>query len=103
MNKLIAFFFLTFILLTSCTSELTPPFTNTGKIIGYDYRLCACCGGFFVEIEGDTLRSQVWPQGFNLDPRKEGFPLEVRLVWEPEADPCLGDEIEVYSMERLKK
>ncbi|MCB0587188.1 MAG: hypothetical protein KDD06_17945 [Phaeodactylibacter sp.] len=71
-----------------------------GIIIGIDFRECACCGGWFIEIGNDTLRAPDLPQAFreSLDPNE--FPLPVYLDWAPVETPCLGDEIEVACIQR---
>lgn len=66
-----------------------------GVIIGIDFRKCACCGGWFFEIEGDTLRTWNLPQSFIDEISDENFPVPVYLEWQPAASPCLGDEIDV--------
>lgn len=84
------------VFLLSCTEQA--PFKNDATIIGFDFRRCACCGGIFFEIEGDTLRSPIWPEGFEFDESKDSLPIDVKLNWDYSSDPCLGDEIEVYSL-----
>lgn len=66
-----------------------------GVVIGIDFRKCVCCGGYFIEVEGDTLRSWNLPQPFMDEIAGEDFPISVYLEWQPAATPCLGDEIEV--------
>lgn len=71
-----------------------------GTIIGVDYRECACCGGWFIEIGDDTLRAWTLPQEFaqSLDPMS--LPVPVLLEWSPKENPCLGDEIDVECIRR---
>ena len=69
-------------------------------IIDFDYRECACCGGWFIEIGQDTLRAKVLPQEFTDSLTLNEAPLPVYLEWEPEDNPCLGDEIEVDCIRR---
>lgn len=70
---------------------------DDGVILGVDYRECVCCGGWFIEIGEDTLRAQVFPDDFEVGDR---YPIPVRLRWEPDPTPCLGDEIIVFEIER---
>ena len=88
----------------ACTHEPddtgTPPCSAEGLIIGLDYRLCACCGGWFIEIAGDTLRAQELPPTFTDSLDHEEFPLAVYLDWAADETPCLGDEIDVFCIER---
>lgn len=73
---------------------------ENGVIIGADYRECACCGGWFIEIDGDTLRAQTFPDDFAATLSGDVYPVAVRLRWERDATPCLGDEIEVLAIQR---
>jgi len=89
-----------FILSTSC--EKNNGFQNEGIISGYDYRKCMCCGGYFVEVEDSTYRFYVMPDDFNFDWETDTFPLNVLLDWRLDSAQCLGDEIIVERMERVK-
>lgn len=98
-GSLLSFLLLAFLLLASCCR---PPMDDDADfcqeeaiIIGQDIRLCACCGGWFIEIGNDTLRAQVLPQEFTETLEPDQFPVLIRLEWTPEESPCLGDEIEV--------
>ena len=87
-------FSLTFI---NCEKEDTAcPGLEEGKIIGLDLRLCACCGGWFIEIGTDTLRTFALPDDFKIDPLAD-FPVEVCLSYEYNAAACdlFGDLIVV--------
>ena len=74
-----------------CTTEAT--------LIGLDARECACCGGWFIEIEGDTLRALTLPEEFVNSLALYTLPLDIYVEWAPDATPCLGDEIEVECLE----
>lgn len=88
------------ILLTGCRKDRG--FDNSGTIIGFDYRKCMCCGGWFISIEQDTLRFDQLPEGCSIDLNDPEFPIEVYLDWQPKDPRCLGDEIIVTRIE-LKK
>ena len=75
--------------------------SNKGVILGVDPRLCGgCCGGWFVEIAGDTFNILALPEAFaqGLDP--EEFPLPVDLDWKHVIGPCQGTMIEVECIKR---
>ena len=74
--------------------------SEEGIITGIDLRACACCGGWFIEIGGDTLRANDLSQQFKEDLSPYEFPLSVYLEWSPDETPCLGDEIEVSCIRR---
>lgn len=86
----------------SCHQDCPLDEWEKGRIIGIDYRECACCGGFFIEIGyQDTLRAQELPAVFQQNLEPGDLPVAVRLRWEPDPTPCLGDEIIVREIERL--
>ena len=87
------------LLATGCHKECNCDW-DKGIILLTDQRYCACCGGWFIEIEGDTLRAQTLPEPFRTKWGEGPFPMEVRLRWQPDATPCLGDEIEVLEIQR---
>jgi hypothetical protein len=69
-------------------------------ILEVDYRECACCGGWFIQIGEDTLRAIDLPTDFQLSLQVDEYPLPVYLEWSPMEDPCLGDEIDVECIRR---
>ena len=74
--------------------------SEEGIIINLDYRLCACCGGWFIEIGNDTLRATVLPEEFREGLPPDSFPIPVYLEWTPAENLCLGDEIVVTCIRR---
>jgi hypothetical protein len=68
-------------------------YMNKGTITGIDMNLCMCCGGWFIEIDNATYRFQKLPDKCDLNLENEPFPVIVKLDWEKEKNPCLGDEI----------
>lgn len=53
-------------------------------ILGVDYRRCASpyCGGWFVEIEGDTLRFLEVPAQTNINLNDDTiFPVNAKIRW----------------------
>lgn len=62
--------------------------TSDGVITGYDLAECVCCGGWFVEIEKDTLRIWNMPEEFNKILSEKEMPVEVRLSWKKMTDNC---------------
>ena len=87
---------LTFILILlmvvfSCSKE--DNYMSAGTITGIDMSLCMCCGGWFIEIDNATYRFNKLPDHCDLNLENETFPITVKLDWEKEINPCLGDEI----------
>lgn len=99
--KILPFLLGAFLLLPACCDDDNYACSDQGIILGEDFRKCRCCGGWFIEIDDDTLRAQRLPEEFVnfLNISELNFPLPVRLDWEPDATPCMGDEIEVSFIE----
>ena len=66
---------------------------NQAKILEPDYRMCVCCGGWFIKIDNDTLRFYELPSDCNIDLNTETLPIEVELNWEKDKNDCLDGEI----------
>jgi len=90
-------FILLIILLPGCTREQSD-YQSEGTITGYDYRMCMCCGGWFVEIDDSTWRFDQVPEGFTINLDSITFPFPIYLDWEKKDPSCLGDEIVVKRM-----
>ena len=73
---------------------------SDGTITGYDTRECACCGGFFIEIDNVTYRFFNIPANSELNLDNPTFPIYVKLDWTKDANACLGDEIIVSRIEK---
>jgi len=83
--------FLIFMMLLACKKE--SGYQDTGTVIGFDYRKCMCCGGYFIEINKDTLRFDLMPENQIINFDSIGFPVEVYLDWHHKDPKCLGEEI----------
>ena len=93
-----------FLILLQISCNDDDPFKNAdnGAITGQDMRLCACCGGWFIEIEGETWRIPVPPNNTDLELNgRDDYPIPVQIVWEPVENPCLGDEIRVRKIREI--
>ncbi len=77
-------------------------YESRGTIMGFDYRKCMCCSGWFVIIEKDTLRFQQLPEGSTLNLTDTVFPVEVNLDWHFPDPQCMPDLIIVERMELRK-
>jgi hypothetical protein len=73
------------ILIFSCEKDA---FKSTGTITGADMALCACCGGYFIDIEGTQYRidKAKLPGNFSFDDKK--LPLTVELDWDQNVAYC---------------
>lgn len=63
--------------------------------------LCACCGGYFIEIESAKYRFEKseLPSGFTFDDKQ--LPLVVELNWELKTSECTG--FHWISISRIKR
>lgn len=99
MLKIITFsiFLLTIISACSCAQD---GLKSSGIITGYDLRECACCGGFFVEIDSTTYRFTDLPVDTKIDLSNPEFPVKVKLDWVKDSVACMPDEIIVQRIEK---
>ena len=91
MKKIILIVLLISVTILSCIKE--PQEEYNGRIIGYDLRLCACCGGTLIVIDNATYRFDSLPANSGIDLSKDTFPIYVVVKWHKKSNPCLGDEI----------
>lgn len=100
MKKIVLLFVL--IILASCSNDdKVKTYKSEGKITGYDYTLCACCGGYFVEIENKIYRfPDEFPNKENLD--LENLPIDIKLDWELKKDACIEDVITISAIEQIQ-
>ncbi|MBK8503339.1 MAG: hypothetical protein IPL46_14650 [Saprospiraceae bacterium] len=92
-----------YLAIVACNKEDSA--TSNGILIGIDFRKCASpmCGGWFVEIEGDTLRFFETPEKTNFDLHSEIiFPVPVKIEWMRYENEWkeIGDLIKVHSIFR---
>jgi hypothetical protein len=75
---------------TSVISCEKKKYENTGIITGSDMTMCACCGGYLIEIDGNKYRFEKaeLPSGFTFVDTQ--LPLTVELNWELKTGVCTG-------------
>jgi hypothetical protein len=88
------------LLLVACTKE-NNDFKSSGTITGVDYRMCACCGGWFINIDNAIYLFDSLPKDSNIDLASETFPLDVKLDWQLISNSCSG--FSRISVLRIKK
>jgi hypothetical protein len=83
------FYFLLLLILLFWGCEKTN-YESTGTITGADLAMCACCGGYFIDIEGTNYRFEKseLPAGFTFN--DEQMPFRVELDWEVKTETCTG-------------
>ncbi len=82
---------ITLLTLTGCRKEIE--YQSSGIITGPDYRMCPCCGGWFIEIGENTYRFDRLPENSDIDLQNETYPISVKLNYAVEGCGCLGDEV----------
>ncbi len=70
----------------SCEKE---KFQSSGTITAPDMRMCPCCGGYFINIEGTQYNfdKATLPDNFTFDDNQ--LPLDVELNWKLKTDGCI--------------
>lgn len=100
--RLVTLFF--FVLcLASCQQEnkLCPDGLMAGQIFGIDPSECACCGGWWIAVDSDTLRAFLLPESIEINALDiaNGVPIPICLSYEKSAD-CDGWE-ELIEIEEI--
>ncbi|MEO1254073.1 MAG: hypothetical protein AAFY41_04175 [Bacteroidota bacterium] len=86
--------------LSSCSEdEQEKDFQDLGSIVGEDVRLCACCGGWFIEINSETYRFLELPSNSEVSLETSEYPIQVKLDWASDSNGCLEDEIVIERIE----
>ncbi len=97
----VLFLFLVLFVSDCCVDVDMTNWMNEAEITGYDYRECACCGGYFIDIDGEIYRFYEIPSGSDVEITAESdFPIPVNINWHQFPDGCMGDEIGIDEMER---
>jgi hypothetical protein len=63
-----------------------------------DFSYCACCGGFFIEIDGVQRRFETIPSSSTIDLQTITLPLEVKVRWQEKQERCKDDLIDILEM-----
>lgn len=99
--KMLTTLFLILFAFLCCNKESTNDYKSTGKITGADYRMCACCGGYYIQIDSATYEFNSLPDNSNINLQTESFPVKVKLDWQmADLSGCPGPEIVIL---RIKK
>jgi len=87
--KKILFILLVCVAVLSCDDD-TLTYESTGQILGLDLALCACCGSWLIQIEGEESPYQfvALPQDSDIDLTTANFPIDVQLNWELATTGC---------------
>lgn len=97
---LVTFIAITFIF-GSCEVSQSTGFQSSGKITGPDYRMCACCGGYYIVIDTTTYEFDTLPQNANFSLKNATYPIYVKLDWKQDPSAC-GNYIDIVKIEKVK-
>lgn len=95
-----------FAFLTSCNNDddndSEIKFESTATITGLDLTLCACCGGWIIDIDGEDpdKRFTELPKDSNINLDVDALPISVELNWS-ESDEYCGKGITIESIKSL--
>ena len=89
----------------SCDSDdnSETEFESTGMISGFDMTLCACCGGWIIDIDGEESENRFTelPQNIDINLETVEFPISVKLNWTESNEYC-GKGIVIESLELIE-
>jgi hypothetical protein len=74
--------------LAYCKKDNSINYKSTGKILGPDYRMCICCGGYTIAIDSLFYNFESLPSNSNINLQKEAFPINVKIDWQVIASGC---------------
>lgn len=86
---------------SSCRVSQSDVFQSNGKIAGPDYRMCACCGGYYIVIDTTTYDFDSLPQNANFSLKNATYPIYVKLNWKQDPKSC-GNYIDILKIEKTK-
>jgi len=89
------------VILLCCRKANYNAYGSIGIIMGPDIRMCACCGGWFIQIDSTTYEFSSLPDNSDINLEKETFPLYVKLDWK--ASNLTGCPDPKIVIQRIKK
>jgi len=79
---------------------------NNAQIIGWDLRMCPCCGGIEITIDnvpnpngGSFFLTGHLPSNFNIGNNPK-FPIAVKIDWNIDTAHCFGNYITISKISR---
>ena len=99
-------FVLAILILINFSCKKIPHYQSNGEIIGYDARMCVCCGGTEITINNvqnpngnDFFLIASKPSDFIIG-SDENFPIAVTLDWKIDSAHCFGNYIDITRIAR---
>jgi len=105
MKKIFHFLFFTLIIFTLSNCKKETMKDKDAQLIGIDYRKCASpfCGGYWIEIEQDTLRFLDFPSDSDVGELDVNtvFPIPVEVTWKWPTDETLKMAEDLIMVEKI--
>lgn len=86
MKAISCFLLISTLLIFSCEKE---KYQSTGIITGPDMRMCPCCGGYFIDIDGSVYNFDKTELPGDFTFNDDQLPLNVELNWKLKTDGCI--------------
>jgi len=96
--------FLVIISCFACEKEATNTCPNNleeGRIIGFDFRKCACCSGYWIEVGNDTLRTFVLPDNIEITDTNLVDGLDIPICFSYEKAKSCNDFTELIEIKEM--
>ena len=92
---------LTVLTLTILSCKKDQEYNSNGEIIGYDAKMCPCCGGAEITIDGIQnpngsgyfLVGEL-PSNFTIGNNPK-FPITIKLDWKVDTARCFGNYVDI--------
>ncbi len=99
MKKHCILFLFTLALATiACNKKNDNDTLEAATITQQDLSLCACCGGYFIEIDGIKRRFETLPSNSTIDLQTSTLPLAVKVRWQEKPERCREDLIDILEI-----
>jgi hypothetical protein len=99
--KLIIVISAIFVVLICCRKGNSDDYKSNGIITGGDFRMCACCGGWFIQIDNTIYEFDKLPDNSKINLDTESFPVYVKLDWQ--LSDLTGCPDKKITIQRIKK
>jgi hypothetical protein len=90
----------------SCKKDNKESSQGNASIIGFDERMCPCCGGWVIQVDsvpnlngGTSFLANNFPAGFDLGDTPV-FPIRVQVEFQIDTGGCNGAFINITKIEK---
>jgi hypothetical protein len=98
-KTLLIFSILLFFLSCNSNDDSSVEFDSIGKIVSLDPSECACCGGYFIEIN-DEVYNYFDNSSLDIDLSLVNLPIDIKLNWEIIGE-CINEIIDISEMQLI--